>query len=343
MTSVIAVHPLYEDVWPCAAEYLCERWEEEDGSVAFVRLEEDDERPIGDVLEAEGLTDLTRIVSLGIPVTDDCLDILAIAEEAAVMTDNMYEMDSEVTHLLEERGVTAYELQSEGFWSQSVAELGLGLAIGALRQIPQKHSSITESKDDWDVELLENEVPGAGGHQYVADPPDHVHGTIAGKDVRIVGVGNIGSRFADYVDSFGADVAAYDPYADEPCFHRTGAREFHRLEELVDGADIFAPMVPLTESTENLISADLIDRLPEGSLLLLVTRAGICDMDAVRRRVLDDEIALAADVFDVEPLPLDDPLLGRDNVVHTPHVAGRTRHANEQWAEHLASQFRNRS
>ena len=73
--------------------------------------------------------------------------------------------------------------------------------------------------------------------------------------------------------------------------------------------------------------------------MVLVTRAMICDMEAVRERVLADEIALAADVFDVEPLPLDDPLLGRHNVVHTPHNAGRTRRANEMWAEKLAEQF----
>jgi D-3-phosphoglycerate dehydrogenase / 2-oxoglutarate reductase len=63
-------------------------------------------------------------------------------------------------------------------------------------------------------------------------------------------------------------------------------------------------------------------------------------MAALRARVLADELALAADVFDVEPLPLDDPLLGRENVVHTPHNAGRTIQANQRWAEKLLEQFR---
>ena len=62
-------------------------------------------------------------------------------------------------------------------------------------------------------------------------------------------------------------------------------------------------------------------------------------MPTLRERVLADELALAADVWDVEPLPLDDPLLGRHNVVHTPHNAGRTREANLAWTENLAIQF----
>jgi len=128
-------------------------------------------------------------------------------------------------------------------------------------------------------------------------------------------------------------------FAHEPCIHLAGARKEWHLSRLVEDADIFAPMVPLTNSTKGMVTAEMIDKLPRGCLVVLVTRANICDMAAVRRRVLADELALAADVFDVEPLPLNDPLLGRHNVVHTPHIAGRTRHANERFAEKLAEQF----
>jgi phosphoglycerate dehydrogenase-like enzyme len=107
----------------------------------------------------------------------------------------------------------------------------------------------------------------------------------------------------------------------------------------VKDAEIFAPMLPLTDSTRGLVTAEHIDALPQGCLVVLATRAHICDMNALRRRVLAGQLALAADVFDVEPLPLNDPLLGRHNVVHTPHLAGRTRDANFQWADDLLAQF----
>ena len=65
-------------------------------------------------------------------------------------------------------------------------------------------------------------------------------------------------------------------------------------------------------------------------MIVLVARARICDTDAIRKRVLNDEVTLAADVHDIEPLPLDDPLVGRHNVIHTPHIAGRTMDAKKQ-------------
>jgi phosphoglycerate dehydrogenase-like enzyme len=62
-------------------------------------------------------------------------------------------------------------------------------------------------------------------------------------------------------------------------------------------------------------------------------------MAALRDRILADELAGAFDVYDVEPLPPDDPLRGRANVVHTPHIAGRTRAANWRVADVIADGF----
>ena len=149
----------------------------------------------------------------------------------------------------------------------------------------------------------------------------------------------IGSRYASFCHFIGADVAIWDSHARDPCFHRAGARREYFLERLVQDAEIFATMLPLTPQTEGLVRAEYIQALPKGCLVVMVTRARICDCDSLYERVLKDELALAADVFDGEPLAIGHPLLGRHNVVHTPHNAGRTKEANWRFAEMLADQF----
>ena len=334
MTSLIVVHPDFDATWPYAADHLHALWRAH-GPVEFIRLGDDERRPLGQ-LEArpEGVT---QLVALGVEVTPACLERFGELREAAFQ--GAYSRSVEHDNLLAARGVRVYTQPSEGFWGQSVAEFALALTLCGLRRIPQLHHAILSSQEPWDYSPPDRcGRPGARVAQY-GDDARFANGTVAGKRVRIVGAGNIASRYASFTHALGADVAAWDPFASEPCFHRAGARKEWRLDQLVRDAEIFAPMLPLTDTTRGIVTARHIRALPEGCLVVLATRAAMCDMPTLRERVLADQLALAADVFDVEPLPLDDPLLGRHNVVHTPHNAGRTRHANEQWAKALFDQF----
>lgn len=330
MSSCIVVHPSFDSSWPYAADHFHALWRQQ-GDVQFVRLQRDDMRPIGQIISQP--EQIGRLVSLHVPVTYACLQGLPQLKEAALQTS----LDEETAALAKEKGIRLYRQPSEGFWGQSVSEYGLALTLCGLRRIPQMHHAILTSHQPWDYSSREGK-PSARGAQF-GDDPNFTCGTVRGKRVRIVGVGNIGSRYASFMNMLGADVAAWDPFAPEPCFHRAGARKEWHLDELVKDAEIFAPMLPLRESTQGIVTADHIRALPKGCLIVLVTRARICDVDVIRERVLADELALAADVFDREPLPLDDPLLGRHNVVHSPHNAGRTQDANQQWAQYLADQF----
>lgn len=339
MKSVILVHPCFDRIWPFAADHAHRLWQAQ-GPVEFVRLGDNETRAAGALLAAPAQVE--RLLLLGVPLTPTCAAALTRLKEISWQRDGDYgpTADTEkALELLKARGVRVIRHTSEGFWGQSVSEFGLALTLAALRRIPQTHHDILQSLTPWEYDAPGGVGrPGVRGQQY-GDDVRFTSGTLAGKRVRIVGAGNIASRYASFCHFMGADVAAWDPFASEPAFHRAGSRREHFLDRLVRDAEIFVPMVPLTEKTEGLVTAAHIEALPRGTLVVLVTRAGICDMPTVRRRVLADELALAADVFDIEPLPLNDPLLGRHNVVHTPHNAGRTRQANERWAEVLIEQF----
>ncbi|MDE2846369.1 MAG: hydroxyacid dehydrogenase [Gemmatimonadota bacterium] len=342
MGDLIVVHPEFDGVWPFAAAHFHSLWPDAE----LIRPAHGDDRTLDEAVADAGHADLagnvTRLATLGMPVTVECLRKFGALEEATFQAACGRGLDEACGAYLAGAGVAVYDHPSEGFWSQSVAEFGLALTLCGLRRIPQLHREIIGGQAPWDYEPPGGRgLPGARGQQF-GDDPAFTSGTLAGKRVRIVGAGNIASRYASFASMLGADVAAWDPYATEPGFHRAGARRIYHLDQLVLDAEVFAPMVPLTESTHGLVGAGHIDALPRGCLVVLVTRALICDMEAIRRRVLADELSLAADVWDVEPLPLGDPVLGRHNVVHTPHNAGRTFDANRSWAEKLADQFRPR-
>jgi len=332
MRSVIMVHPDFDRLWPFAADHFRTLWQAQ-GPVEFLRLAQTDRRPVGQMVsEPESVT---RLVALQVPLTQDCLSHLRGLSELAISPDP----PTTVTEAITQAGIRCYTHKSEGFWAQSVAEFALALTLCGLRRIPQLHYEMRTNLAPWNYEPSDGPGrPGARGQQF-GDDTRFANGTVAGKRVRIVGAGNIASRYASFMQMLGADVAAWDPYASEPCFHRAGSRRDYHLDHLVHDAEIFAPMVPLTETTRGLVTREHLLALPRGCLVVLVTRAGICDMPTLRQRVLADEVSLAADVWDVEPLSLDESLLGRHNVVHTPHNAGRTIHANQQWTEALAVQF----
>ena len=330
--SVIVVHPDFDGTWPWAADHFRTLWEAQ-GQTEFLRLAPDDRRTVSEIVDDPA--GITRIVALNVPLTVACVARMPTLREAAFSP----EPSTEASDALAAASVRAYVQPSEGFWGQSVAEFALALTLCGLRRIPQLHRAIVTDQQPWDYAPPGGAgKPGAHGQQF-GDDANFANGTVKGKRIRIVGAGNIASRYASFVHTLGADVAAWDPFASEPCFHRAGARRELRLDGLYHDADIFAPMVPLTEETRGLVKREHLLALPRGCLVVLVTRAAVCDMPTLRGRVLADELALAADVWDVEPLPLDDPLLGRHNVVHTPHNAGRTREANLTWAENLAVQF----
>jgi phosphoglycerate dehydrogenase-like enzyme len=334
MKSTIIVHPVFDGTWPFAADYLRQLW----ANSSFIRLTPHETRTV-EQLVPEPET-IERIISLVVPLSATGLEHFTSLREAVFYTSPYGEQPSqECLEVLKRNNVKLYKHESEGYWGQSVAEFALALTLCALRRIPQGYREMITSLEPWNY-APGNGIgePGGRGAQY-CDDPNFTSGTLQGKRVRIVGAGNIGSRFASFCHFMGADVATWDPYASEPSFHRSGSKRVRYLEQLLEDAEIFVPMLPLTPTTQGIITEKHIRSLPKGCLIVLATRALICDFTTVKERVLNDELSLAADVFDVEPVPLNDPLIGRHNVVHTPHMAGRTKESNLSFAKALAEMF----
>ena len=106
------------------------------------------------------------------------------------------------------------------------------------------------------------------------------------------------------------------------------------LEELFGRADIVSLHCPLTPQTRHLVNDDALTRMKDSALLVNTARGGVVDQAALRRALIDGEIAGAAlDVTDPEPLPADDPLLEAPNLIVVPHVGSATVRTRARMAE----------
>jgi D-3-phosphoglycerate dehydrogenase len=212
-------------------------------------------------------------------------------------------------------------------WAQSVAEVALCLALCALRRVAWWHRRMADGEPLWEYEAGQ-----------FCDAGAFVNGDLGTKRVGVVGLGQIGRRVAQGCIALGATVNGFDPFLPGETIQSWGVMPVD-LDTLIDRAEVVFITVPPTPSARGMVNRERILRLRQGALVVIVTRAAAVDMGALRERILADELAGAFDVYDVEPLPVDDPLRGRMNVVHTPHVAGRTRDANLRVADIIADDF----
>jgi phosphoglycerate dehydrogenase-like enzyme len=97
------------------------------------------------------------------------------------------------------------------------------------------------------------------------------------------------------------------------------------LEELLERSDVVLLTAALTPETTGMIDAEALKRMKSTAFLVNVGRGKLVDTDALREALLENRIAGAGlDVFDPEPLLPDDPILGLDNVLLSPHALGWT-------------------
>ena len=146
-------------------------------------------------------------------------------------------------------------------------------------------------------------------------------GLLAGSVVGLVGLGRIGRYVARMFRALGLTVLAYDPGLSTEQGAELGV-ELLGLDDVLRRSDIVSLHLPVIPATRGLISAEKLALLRDGCLFINSARAVLCDEAALVGELQRGRISAALDVFAVEPLALDHPLRGLDNVLITPHFAG---------------------
>lgn len=194
----------------------------------------------------------------------------------------------------DERGVIVSGTESPVY---PTAELTWGLILALARKIPEEDSALRQGL--WQTTV------GIG---------------LQGKTLAVLGLGRQGTLVANIGKAFGMRVIAWSPNLTQERAEAAGV-EFVSRSELFKQADILTVHLVLSERTRGLVGAEDFERLKRSALFVNTSRGPVVDQNALIGALHTRAIAGAAlDVFDIEPLSEDHPLLSLGNTVLTPHL-----------------------
>ena len=223
-------------------------------------------------------------------------DALALAPELRIISRLGVGLDNIDLAEARSRGVDV--VNAPGGNAAAVAELALGLLLSVYRQIPAMNSGIRTGT--WDR---------------------FVGAEISGKSIGLIGFGAVSRLLARRLAGFDVDIVAYDPFGDTDEADRLGVR-LVSLEDAVSNVDVVSVHAPHVASTHHLVDAGLLASMRPGTVLLNTSRGGLVDESALTDALESGHIAGAGlDVFEVEPVASDNPLLAFPNVIATTHAA----------------------
>ena len=223
---------------------------------------------------------------------------------------------------MSDRGVVVFN--TPGANANAVKELVISSMLLASRNICQ----------GWDYV---NKLPLENLKTTVEDGKKQYSGSeLPGKTLGIVGLGAIGVEIANAASMLGMDVIGYDPSISKKNAWKISSEveEALSLEELFSRSDFVSFHVPLVDATKNLLDAKRISLLPEGCVIINMSRDGIVDEDELIKS-LDSGIVK----YYVTDFPIDEKK-NHDRVIALPHLGASTSEAEENCAIMIAKQVK---
>ena len=195
---------------------------------------------------------------------------------------------------IEEKGIAIYN--ARGVYSIPMAEFALSSVLSIYKQV--KHFRTSQEEHRWNK------------HRGLRE--------LHGKNVCIVGCGNVGEECAKRFSAMGCRVFGVDvfPREDEN-YNRIFALD--SLNEVLTYADVLVLTLPLTEKSRHIIGNEQLNLLPNDCIIINISRGAIIDTNALAHILAEKDITAVLDVFEEEPLNENSLLWDMDNVYITPH------------------------
>ncbi|NRR04143.1 D-glycerate dehydrogenase [Brevibacillus sp. RS1.1] len=190
--------------------------------------------------------------------------------------------------------------------TESTADLAFALLMATGRRLTEANRFLLQGEwTAWSPTLM------AGQNVY-------------GSTIGIIGMGRIGEAVARRAKGFGMRILYHNRKRKPQAEQETGA-QYADLAELLQASDYVVLLTPLTEDTRMLMGEKQFSLMKETAVFINVSRGGTVDESALYQALVDKKIwAAGLDVFAVEPVPMDNPLLQQPNVVALPHIGSAT-------------------
>jgi glyoxylate reductase len=201
--------------------------------------------------------------------------------------------------------------------TNATAELALTLTMAAARRLSEAERDLRE------------------GRWHGWDPAAYRGLELSGATIGVIGLGRIGTRYAELLGGFGAGLLYASPSPKPDAEERLGARRAE-LDDLLAGSDVVSIHAPATAATRHLIDARRLDLMRSTAVLVNTSRGSLVDSKAVAAALRDGRLGAAGlDVFEDEP-DVPDELLRAPRAVLTPHVGSATVKARDGMARTVA-------
>ena len=190
---------------------------------------------------------------------------------------------------------------AKGMNANAVAELTVGLVLGAIRNLPYLNDSLR--KGNWDRFIGRD---------------------LKGKNVGLLGFGAIAQGVAKMLKGFDVNVYAFDKYpnlekAKELCVYMIS------MEDILKRCDIVSMHLPSLKETYHIMGNKQFAAMKDGAYFINTARGALVDEKALYDALKTGKLAAAAiDVYEEEPAQTTNPLFRLDNIICTPHTAAET-------------------
>jgi phosphoglycerate dehydrogenase-like enzyme len=184
-----------------------------------------------------------------------------------------------------------------------VAEMALGMALAASRQIVAGHVGFLD-----------------GSERYLHEGNLDTF-TLYDKPVGLIGFGGLARALRPLLAPFRCPIQVYDPWVAPTYLRDQGVIPLSLEELLATSRVIFVLAIPSVEN-KSLLDREMLKLIPADAVLVLMSRAHVVDFDALTEMLYAGRFRAAIDVFPEEPLPADHPIRHAPGVVLSAHRAG---------------------